>query len=187
MAHKTIIAAAIVSALAAGAGVAAYGVISSDTSKPSAVVSTQSPVAPSETGGATGSKSPGTVGPVQAVPGSNNNEYKAGPFDVKLVQGMTQAPGQDANGYAYGAEVQVTNISNTFTGAAQVGVEFSQNGQVLGSGDATDSTAQLAPGQSQEVWAPYTYSNTGYVSTQMVTLTYWSGNISNSNQLELAH
>ena len=128
---------------------------------------------------------------VGAVPGSDGNEYKAGPFDVRLVQGITRLPsrydavtesGQDIP--EYGSVVVVKNISRSFTGWVAPEIEYvkghSIKGEVVdtetadptaGSGGGQSDT--LAPGQSETLYAQYQGSyRDGYVDAQLIQVQY---------------
>lgn len=128
---------------------------------------------------------------VPAVPGTGNNEYRAGPFDVHLTKGITRLPtrydsvtetGKDIPGY--GSVVVVTNISRDFTGWVAPGIEYvkghSVRGEVVDTETADPAASSsggrsdtLAPGQSGTLYAQYRGSyQGGYVSAQLTQVQY---------------
>lgn len=131
-----------------------------------------------------------TAGPVSAVPGSNGNEYVAGPFTVTLT-GIGPLPSRYDAVTESGAlipencaTVTVKNTSASFTGWAAPQVEFvkgrSLSGPVLETdpadptgGSSGGSSDPLAPGQSQVLYAcPQQVSAGTYVQAQLVTVDY---------------
>lgn len=183
MLHKKEIAAAALAALVAGAGVATYGVIQSSNhhattvavsspAKPASGVAVPLPATP---------PTPGTSTTATPVPGTNSNQYAAGPFTITLQNGLPF----DATVQEQVADVVVKNTSTSFTGTANPTVEFSQNGAVLGSN--SEASAVLAPGQSETVAVPYTFSSQGYVSTQLTDLFYGPGSNVDAFDITLAH
>lgn len=84
---------------------------------------------------------------IQPVAGTHKNVYRAGPFTLTLVAGVTKDP--DGN---QASQVLVENTSNDFTGFAQPTVQYFQGAEVLGESSAT--TESLTPGQKQTLWVP---------------------------------
>ena len=128
---------------------------------------------------------------VSAVPGTSNNEYKAGPFDVRLVQGITKLPSR-FNAVAesgkdipeYGSVVVVKNISQDFTGWVSPDLEYVKGHSVKGevvdretadpdAGGGGGLSDPLAPGQSETLYAQYqgTYQGS-YVDAQLIQVQY---------------
>lgn len=117
----------------------------------------------------------GSSSAVAAVAGSHDNEYKAGPFTVTMLPKPYDFQGQEC------PQVEIKNTSNGFTGWADVQVEFvkghSVTGQVLDTENSTgetgtDSWQTLAPGQSVTDDDCPTTTYTGYMTYQMVSMTY---------------
>ena len=128
--------------------------------------------------------------PVSAVPGSNDNEYIAGPFTVEL-KGIGALPTQYDAVNQQGqtvpencAVVDVKDTSASFRGWVAPDIEFvkghSLAGQVLGTAAADPSGGSsggesdtLIPGQSETLYAcPSGISNPTYVEAQLISVEY---------------
>lgn len=134
--------------------------------------------------------SPAVPAAVSAVPGSSNNEYVTGPFTVTMTAGLVKLPAQfdgtTATGQdipEYGSVIVVKDTSATFTGWVGPQVEYVKGHSIKGSivdtatadpdagGDGGQSD-NLAPGQSETLYAQYQGAATGYIDAQLISVGY---------------
>jgi hypothetical protein len=170
-------AAALAAIAVTAGGLAACGttVAKAPAGAPTAFTPATSPAAPSAVG---------------AVKGSGNNKYVTGPFTVTMTAGMVRLPsrfdsttesGQDIP--EYGSVIVVKDTSATFAGWVGPQVEYvkghSLRGQIVDT-EAADPEAggyggqsdNLAPGQSETLYAQYSGTVTGYIDAQLTTVNY---------------
>jgi hypothetical protein len=88
---------------------------------------------------------PATTGSALATTGS-------GPFQITLDSCTAQSL-QQGSGSALTGSVTVKNVSNSVTAMVQVDMNFTNGSAVVGTG-FTDESAQLSPGQSEQLKAP---------------------------------
>jgi hypothetical protein len=76
----------------------------------------------------------------------------SGPFQITL-DSCTAQPLQQGGGSALTGTVTIKNVSNSVAAMVQVDMNFTSGSTVVGTG-YTDESAQLSPGQSEQLKAP---------------------------------
>lgn len=150
----------------------------------------KAPAAPAGNAAPAAVSAPATPSAVSAVPGSSNNKYVTGPFTVTMTAGLVKLPrefdGTTATGQdipEYGTVIVVKDTSAAFTGWVGPQVEYVKGHSLKGSivdtatadpdagGDGGQSD-DLAPGQSETLYAQYQGSATGYIDAQLIAVSY---------------
>jgi hypothetical protein len=124
------------------------------------------------------------------VPGTSDNEYVTGPFTVKMTTGITELPSRfdevtesGQNIPAYGSVIVVKDTSNSFAGWVGPRVEYVKGHSIQGevidtetadpdAGDSGGQSDNLAPRQSETLYAKFQGSYHGYVTAQLIRVSY---------------